>query len=148
MHKNIESYILDQPMTGTVMSKILANVIIKKGLVNVSEIWGSEVALYSAGLFAGTTDVIGLHNNKPSIIDFKNSLKEKKREWIDDYQAQLAAYALAHNEMYGTNIHRGVVMIATRDAKYQEFVFEGTDFDKSIDMWLSRLTQYYEKFPN
>ena len=144
MHTNLENYILDKPMSGTFMDRALANVIIKHGLCNVSEVWGIEVALYSTELFAGTTDLVGCHNGIPSIMDFKNSLREKKREWIDDYAAQLAAYSLAHNEMYGTNIQRGVIMIATRDATYQEFVFEGREFDRAVNLWLEALDKYYK----
>lgn len=144
MHTNLENYILDKPMVGTFMDRALANVIIKHGLCNVDEVWGTEVALYSTELFAGTTDLVGCHNGIPTIIDFKNSLREKKREWIDDYAAQLAAYSLAHNEMYGTNIQRGVIMIATRDATYQEFVFEGREFDRGVNLWLEALDKYYK----
>lgn len=148
MHDNLEKYILGQPMSGQYMTKALANVIIKHGLSKVDETWGTEVALYSKDLYAGTTDVIGLFQGTPAIIDFKNSLNDKKIEWIDDYRAQLAGYALAHNEMFGTNIHKGVVMIATRAGKYQEFVFEGTEFDKCIDLWMHKLQLYYANEEN
>lgn len=146
MHQNLENYILGKDMLGSFMSKTLANVIIKNGLVNVNEVWGTEVALYSTELFAGTCDVIGLHNNIPSIIDFKNSLKDKKKEWIENYFMQCCAYAMSHNEMYGTNISRGVVMIATREAKYQEFIIEGDEFKHYETMWLDRVYSYYEQF--
>lgn len=128
MHSNLENYILGKPMAGSFMAQTLAKVIIKDGLTKVDEVWGTEVALYATELYAGTTDLVGLHEGIPSIMDFKNSLKDKKREWIEDYFMQLAAYALAHNEMYGTDINRGVVMIATREGKYQEFVVEGDEF--------------------
>jgi len=146
MHKNIERYILGEDMSGTFMAKALAKVIIKHGLPKVDEIWGSEVSLYSPELYAGTTDLTGLHEGKPSIMDFKNSLREKKKEWIEDYFMQLAAYALSHNEMYGTDINRGVVMIATREAKYQEFVIEGTEFKHYETMWANKVCAYYDKF--
>jgi genome maintenance exonuclease 1 len=148
MHKNLENYILGKELTGQLMSKILAKVIIKQGLSKVSEVWGTEVALYSTGLYAGTTDLIGVHDGKPSIMDFKNSRKDKRREWIEDYFMQLAAYAMSHNEMYGTDIHRGVVMIATRDAKYQEFVIEDDEFIHYETMWANKLCVYYDKFGN
>src|ERR1035437_5099605 len=115
LHNNLENYILDKPLNGTFMQKALANVIIKQGLCKVSEVWGTEVALYSKELYAGTTDLTGIHDGKPSIMDFKNSLKEKKREWIEDYFMQCCAYKLSHDEMYGTDIQRCVIMIATRD---------------------------------
>lgn len=146
MHENLESYIHGKPMTGQFMTKALANVIIKKGLVNVNEVWGTEVALYSDRLYAGTTDLIGLHNNIPSIMDFKNSLNEKKKEWIEDYFMQLCAYATAHNEMFGTDIQKGVVMIATRDGKYQEFIIEGAEFTEYSVKWANRVCAYYDTY--
>lgn len=146
MHKNLENYILGEEMQGTFMAKALANVIIKNGLSKVDEVWGTEVSLYSSGLYAGTTDLIGVHQGIPSIMDFKNSLKDKKKEWIEDYFMQLAAYSLAHNEMYGTEINRGVVMIATRDAKYQEFIIEGDEFTHYETMWANKLCVYYDRF--
>ena len=133
-------------MKGSFMSQALAKVIIKEGLPKVDEIWGTEVALYAKELYAGTTDLIGVHEGIPSIMDFKNSLKDKKREWIEDYFMQLAAYAMAHNEMYGTTIRRGVVMIATRDVKYQEFIIEGDEFDQYTEKWAKKLYAYYDQY--
>ena len=146
MHKNLENYILGEPITGTFYAQTLAKVIIKQAFPKINEIWGSEVALYSKDLYAGTTDLVGIHEGIPSIMDFKNSLKEKKKEWIEDYFMQLAAYSLAHNEMYGTNIQRGVVMIATRDAKYQEFIIEGDEFVHYETMWANKVCAYYDRF--
>lgn len=148
MHKNLERYILGEDMTGTFMAKALAKVIIKEGLPKVNEIWGTEVALYAKGLYAGTTDLVGVHDGIPSIMDFKNSIREKKKEWIEDYFMQLAAYAMAHNEMYETDINRGVVMIATRDATYQEFIIEGDEFYYYQQMWAEKLCAYYDRFGN
>ena len=146
MHKNLENHILGENMTGNIMMKMLASVIIKNGLRKIDEVWGSEVALYAKGLYAGTTDVIGLFEGTPAIIDFKNSLKDKKREWIDDYFLQLVAYSMSHDEMFGTNISKGVVMIATRDLKYQEFIIEGDEFERYKMMWANRLCMYYDKY--
>lgn len=147
MHQNLENYILGKPMVGNYMEQGLAKLIVRKGLSNVNEVWGTEVALYSAGLYAGTTDLVGLHNGIPSIMDFKNSLKDKKKEWIEDYFMQLAAYSMAHNEMYGTDITNGVVMIATRDGKYQEFIITGDEFIHYQIMWANKVNQYYENLP-
>ena len=144
MHKNLENYILGESMGGTFMAQALAKVIIKEGLTKVSEVWGIEVSLYSTGLYAGTTDLIGVHNNIPSIMDFKNSLREKRKEWIEDYFMQLAAYALAHNEIHGTDIKKCVINIIDRDAKLQPFIIEGNEFDHYSDLWAQRLDQYYK----
>lgn len=146
MHKNLENYILDEPMSGTLMAKALAKVIIKNAFPKINEVWGTEVSLYSKDLYAGTTDLVGVHENIPSIMDFKNSLKDKRKEWIEDYFMQLAAYAISHNEMYGTSIARGVVMIATRDAKYQEFIIEGEEFRHYETMWANKVCAYYDEY--
>jgi hypothetical protein len=146
MHKNLENFILGEAMTGSFLSKTLANVIVKQGLSKVDEIWGTEVGVYASGLYAGTTDLVGVHEGVPAIMDFKNSLKDKKKEWIEDYFLQLTAYAMAHNEMYGTEINKGVVMIATREAKYQEFIIEGDEFTHYSTKWAEKLCAYYEGF--
>lgn len=146
MHKNLEKYILGEPMSGSFMAQTLAKLIIKEALPKVTEVWGVEVALYAKELYAGTTDIIGLHEGIPAIMDFKNSLRDKKKEWIEDYFMQLAAYAMAHNEMFGTAIRRGVVMIATRDVKYQEFIIEGEEFDHYTELWAKKLYAYYDQY--
>jgi len=146
MHKQLENYVLGKEVKGQFMAVTLANLIIKKGLCKVNEVWGSEVSLYSTGLYAGTTDLVGVHEGIPAIMDFKNSLKEKQKEWIEDYFMQLAAYALAHNEMYNTNIQKGVIMMATRDGKYQEFIIEGDEFTHYETMWANKVCTYYDRF--
>jgi genome maintenance exonuclease 1 len=103
------------------------------------------VTLYYPGLYAGATDVVGIYDGEQSIVDFKQSNKPKRREWIGDYKLQLAAYALAHNEVYNTNITKGVNLICTKDNLYQEFIFDGEDFRKAKYEWLRRVDQYYNE---
>jgi hypothetical protein len=146
MHNLLEDYILGREMKGQFMAMSLAKLIIKKGLCKVNEVWGTEVALYSTDLYAGTTDLVGLHENVPAIMDYKNSRQEKTKEMIEDYFMQLAAYALSHNEMYGTNIKKGVVMMATRAGKYLEFIIEGDEFTHYETMWANKVCSYYERF--
>jgi genome maintenance exonuclease 1 len=146
MHTNLENFILGKEMTGAYLSKTLANVIIKGCFHKISEVWGTEVAVYSTDLYAGTMDLVGLFDSTPSVMDFKNSLKDKKKEWIEDYFIQLAAYALAHNEMFGTEINQGVVMIATRDAKYQEFIIKGDEFKHYEVLWANKVCSYYDQY--
>ena len=137
-------------------SHAMAEVVVKEGLSKVDEFWGTEVALYFPDIYAGTTDCVGVHQGKESILDFKQSNKPKKREWIDDYFLQLAAYSEAHNELHGTKIARGVILMCVkpeldnqhyivRPPEYQEFVLEGNDFEKYRSMWWKRVEQYYTK---
>lgn len=152
MHKWIEDYIktgeLGVPGSNpySQQSHKMAQSIITQGLINCNEYWGTEVPLYFPKVYAGTTDLVGVHNGEPAIMDHKQSNKLKKREWIDDYFVQLAAYATAHNEVHGTNIRKGVIFMCTADNIYQEFIIEGAEFDGWVDKWFKRVEQYYMKF--
>lgn len=111
---------------------------------HVSEIWGSEVSLYYPEKYAGTTDLVGVYRDKPAIIDFKQSNKPKKRQWIEDYFCQLAAYALAHDKIHGTNIDNAVVLMAVRsDGSTAEFSTAGREFQGFKDMWMRRVDDYH-----
>jgi genome maintenance exonuclease 1 len=124
----------------------MAHTIISKGLSNCPEFWGTEVSLYFPKIYAGTTDLVGLHNSDEAILDFKQTNKPKKREWIEDYFLQLTAYANAHNEVYGTKIRKGVILMCSADNQYQEFIVEGNEFDEWSDRWWKRVEEYYTKF--
>ena len=126
----------------------MAQCVIDQGLSNVSEIWGVEIPLYFPSLYAGTTDGVGIHLGEESILDYKQTNRPKKQEWIEDYYLQLTAYALAHNEVYGTNIRKGVVLMCVKPGDdgiptYQEFILESKDFDYWSNQWWHRLELYY-----
>ena len=149
MHKWLENYVLtgNAGEAGTnpysIQSYNMAQTIINNGLVNCNEFWGTEVQLYFPGLYAGTTDLVGVHAGQEAIMDHKQTNKPKKREWIEDYFVQLTAYALAHNEVWGTNIRKGVIFMCSADNEYQEFIIEGTEFDHYQELWLQRIEQFY-----
>jgi len=109
---------------------------------NLNEIWGSEVSLHYPGKYAGTTDLVGVYRGNPSIIDFKQSLKPKKHEWIEDYFHQLAAYALAHDIVHGTSIKHGYVLISLQTGGTQEFSTSGAEFDRYKAAWLERVDRF------
>jgi len=121
----------------------MANTIIDKGLTDLSEIWGSEVTLYYPGLYAGATDIVGIYQDRQSIVDFKQTNKPKKREWIEDYFLQMAAYSMAHNYVYGTDIDQGVILMCTPDCFFQKFTVNGQEFKNWKMEWLKRVDQYY-----
>lgn len=152
MHKWIEDYIktgvLGEPGSNpySIQSHKMAQSIIYQGLSKCNEYWGTEVPLYYPKIYAGTTDLVGVHDGEPAIMDHKQSNKLKKKEWIDDYFIQLAAYANAHNEVHGTNIRKGVIFMCTADNIYQEFIISGTEFDMWTDKWFKRVEQYYTQF--
>jgi genome maintenance exonuclease 1 len=148
MHTHLEKFLLGEGYldltTEGQASRTMADEIINKGLKNrLVEFWGLEVTLYYPELYAGATDVVGVYDGEESIVDFKQSNKPKRREWIEDYKLQLAGYALAHNEVYGTNIMKGVNLICTKDNLYQEFIFDGEEFKQAKYEFLKRVDQYY-----
>ena len=152
MHKWLETYIKNgdtgEPGSNpySKQSHEMAHKIIENGLKHCDEFWGTEISLYFPQVYAGTTDLVGIHKGVECIMDHKQTNKPKKREWIDDYFLQLAAYATAHNEIHNTKIRKGVVFMCSQDYKYQEFVVEGIEFDNYIGKWFDRLEQYYIKF--
>jgi len=135
-------------------SHAMASTVIDQGLKNVSEFWGVEIPLYFPGVYAGTADGAGIHLGDETILDYKQSNRPKRREWIGDYFMQLAAYAEAHNAVYGTMIRKGVILMCVRpdlDAQnnivsppeYQEFLIEGDEFEHYRQEWWKRVEQYY-----
>ena len=121
----------------------MAHIIIEQGLSNATEFWGTEVPLYFPQVYAGTTDCLGVYNGKPAILDFKQTNKPKKTEWIADYFMQLCAYAAAHNEVHGTDIKQGVILMCSKDFQYQTWTIEGEDFEEYSRQWWSRVGEYY-----
>ena len=147
MHKILEKYVLDEGyLDETTVGKQAHNMaiqVIQNGLINMTEYYGTECTLYYPGLYAGQTDLVGIHKGQDAIIDFKQSNKPKRREWIEDYCLQLAAYAMAHNILFNTKITKGVVMMCTKDNYYQEFVIEGNEFQTHMHNFLRRVDEYY-----
>ncbi len=151
MHAHLEAYVLGQERPGgtnygRVMAKKMADTIITEGLVHVDEVWGVEAHLHYHNLWAGTTDMIGVWQGQPAIIDFKTTIKPKKREWVEDYRMQLAAYAMSHNLIYGTDIKTTVVLMCSRECEFQQFVWSGYEFEESTMLWSQRVAEYYDKF--
>jgi genome maintenance exonuclease 1 len=157
VHLHLEKYILEEDRPGGTnlihqMAHSLSDIVIEKGLSNIDEVWGTEVPLYYPGLYAGTADCIGVWKGRPAMIDFKTTRKPKKREWIDDYFLQCAAYAEAHNQLFGTEIKTSVIMMIGWDEEadnmgnYQEFVVQDEEFDKYSLQWANKVQEYFDKF--
>ena len=148
MHKFLEHYILgtgydDLTELGQ-KAKAMAEKVIDIGLAPVEKYYGSEVTLYYPGLYAGSTDLVCVHNGKDSIVDFKQSNRPKREDWIDDYKMQIAAYAMAHDYVHKSNIEQGIIMVCTPDLYYQEFTVSGADLRSWKHKFLKRLDMYHE----
>ena len=152
MHTYLEGYIkderhLDLTALGQEAGR-MADVVIRSGLGDLEEVWGTEVTLYYPGLYAGQTDVVGIYNGRESIIDFKQTNKPKQREWIGDYFVQLAAYAMAHNYVYGTKIQSGVILMCSKDCFFQKFEVSDQKFQGYMHEFLRRVDQFYQQKPD
>ena len=125
----------------------MAKRIIESGLGELDEVWGQEVTLYYPGLYAGATDIVGVYEGQPAIIDFKQTNKPKKREWISDYFCQLGAYCMAHNYVYGTKIQSGIILMCSKDLLFQKFEVSGREFVRHQHDFLRKIDQYYQNVP-
>ena len=148
MHNSLEKHVKGQerkPGSNLIHQKAhkMANVIIENGLKDVTEVWGSEVSLHYPELYAGTTDLVGVYNGAPAIMDFKQARRLKKKEWVEDYFLQLVAYSEAHNKIYDTQINAGRVFICTQANEFQ--TFEIDNYDHWVGQWYAKLEQYYKQ---
>ena len=149
LHKCLEKYILnkrdlkyfdDTPLGRR--ARKMANIIIGRAFFNLDEVWGCEVHLAGEN-YAGTTDVVGIFDGKPAIIDFKQTNRPKREEWIEDYYLQLTAYALAHNYSFGTNVSQGYILMCSREGYFQQFHLTPDMFPVYSEKWKKRLEAYY-----
>ena len=160
MHKYLEDYVdfgeLPTPGGNPFAKKAhkMAQEVVKHAMGDVDEIWGSEVALYVPQMYAGTTDLVGQYKGQPCIMDFKQTNKPKKLEYVQNYFLQLVAYAEAHNAIHNTNIREGHIFMCSRGddgmelggETYQQFDVWPHEYDEWRTEWYNRVYTYYEKF--
>lgn len=147
-HKLVENYLLKEeskPKSNLVwqMAEKISKPIITNLHVHMDELWGVECTLFYPGLYAGTSDCVAVYRGEPAILDFKTSKKIKKREWIENYFLQCTAYALAHNQMFNTDIKNCYILMVDRDGNFKEFDLS-TDFELYSNKWSEIVDKYYE----
>ena len=151
MHTFLEKYLLGQLNLELLedednKSKKMADEIIEQGIKGkLSEIWGTESCLAYPGKYAGTCDAVGVYEGQETIIDFKQSNKPKKEEWIEDYYLQLGAYSLAHNVVYNSRITQGIVLLCTVDNLFQDFRIQSAKLEEYQNKFLEKVEQYYHQ---
>ena len=127
-----------------IQAEKMAKKIVEEAFKDITEVWGSEIHLYYPNKYAGTADMIGVYKGRPTVMDFKQTNRPKKREWIQDYLMQLAAYAQAHNKLFNTEIEQGVILMCSRDLTFQRFELTGEKFNRAGDSFMKRLEKYSE----
>jgi hypothetical protein len=151
MHSHLEKYLLGQLNLELLeeddnKSKKMADEIIEQGIKGkLSEIFGIEATLYYPRKYAGTCDAVGVYEGQETIIDFKQSNKPKKEEWIEDYYLQLGAYSLAHNIVYNSRITQGIILLCTVDNLFQDFRIQGEKLQEYQNKFLEKVEQYYHQ---
>ena len=145
MHYVLENYLngigyLNLSTDGAT-ARIMAHKIIDN-LDPLKLIYGSEVSLAYEDKWAGSTDLVGQFKGKETIIDFKQSNKLKKEEWIEDYFYQIAAYSLAHKKNYGP-IEQGLIAMCTKDGQYQQFLMDEKKLSEYESKWFDRVQKYH-----
>ena len=126
------------------MAKGMSQKLIDDALNSISEVYGLEAHLVLNDLYAGTADCVGIYEDKQTIIDFKQSNKPKKAEYIDSWFLQTSAYSLAHNIVYNTNITSCVILVCTVDNLFQEFKIQGPELITYQNLFLGRLKKFNE----
>ncbi|VVC05146.1 Uncharacterised protein [uncultured archaeon] len=124
----------------------MAEKISQQGLSKVTRYYGSEVSLYCPSLYAGTTDCVADIDGELTIVDFKQSNHEKLDAYVEGYKQQIGAYAICHDELYGTHIRQGAIMMCTPDLIYQEWIIHEAELEKFKEIWLNNLQIYYANY--
>ena len=149
MHKFLECHIkgigYDDITNIGVIGKRMAKLIVESALPSVDEYWGCEAPLFYPTFYGGTADCTGVWRDQPAIIDFKQTNKPKDIKWIGDYFIQLAAYIMAHDALFGSEIKAGVILMAARNMTLQMFTITGQRLDDYKYKWLKRCEEYYNE---
>jgi hypothetical protein len=145
MHKTLECFLDNEPLALgqdwlALRGHEMALRLINKYFCHLTSICGSEVNLHYKDRYAGTTDLVATYRGRLAIVDYKQAVKPKRHEHITDYFHQLAAYADAHDDMYGTSIDFGVILVAVQDGTTQEFTTTGREFVNFRAQWRERVT--------
>jgi ATP-dependent exoDNAse (exonuclease V) beta subunit len=149
LHTLIERYLkgeeLFTPIPGyeiQAQNKAALNAI-KQKLDKIEEIWCIEESMYSDILeLAGRCDCVGVYKGRPCIIDFKTAGRIKNDKDIEDYKYQLAAYAIMHNELFGTSIEHGTILMVADSGFPLEFNFDLVPFFEPL---YERVQLFYQK---
>ena len=73
--------------------------------VDIDETWAKEMGVVSTRhKYRGKFDGVGIYRGRETVWDYKKTNKIKTPSGVKKYLKQCSAYAIAHNEMYGSNI--------------------------------------------
>ena len=144
VHQIMEDYILQQdPITKPMPVHLDTARSLKKWV----DIYVGDVKLVEGQLFshhlktAGTVDLVAEWDGQMAIIDWKTSKYAKKREYIESYFMQEAAYAVMFEERTGIPVKRLVTAIAYDEPN------GGTQlFIEDRDDWIGKFIELREMY--
>ncbi len=149
MHKYLEHYVSKEQhfydeSENYGIAKKLAQLVIENFINNIDEAWGTEVSVLYKNVYAGTIDLIGMIDDKLCIVDYKSSYRHKSKNEMEEYFLQLAAYAIAHDWQYKTNIDSIIVLLAIRNGQFEKTSISQDDLESYKLKWLSRLEKFHK----
>ncbi len=114
----------------------------RKILGAIGEVSAIEQPVYHSQLqYAGTLDLLANWQGVLTLFDFKTSHREKRSKWLSDARLQIAAYRGAYEQLFGTAIEQGLVIVISPMAG-QLFSLEREELEQYWQKWLTRLGQY------
>ncbi len=146
VHTMVEQFLKKQPINcpNATQNDISLFNSLKLKLKPINKIYGQEVVLYSNLIeIAGRCDFIGEYDGIPVIADWKTSSKIKDINMIEDYFIQASFYAIAHNEMFGTDIQNIIIFIAVENSLPQ--VFKKSISNDYVDKLMDKAEKFYKE---
>lgn len=160
MHDHLEALLLKKefipnpdcnPDEHLKMAKQMSKAIQWYGWRKMREVWAVEIPLHFGDLYAGRTDLVGVYDGKPAIMDYKTSKFIKMPEHLKKYRLQMAAYALAMEKMFGQRFECGVNFFALRPNPEFNKAAESHVVEMDAEMmleykvqWIEILMDYYD----
>ena len=150
MHEYLDCYVTDKKIedldseNSKIASK-LSEVIINNIFPKVDSFISTEATVHNNHEYAGTLDLLALVDGKLTIIDYKSSYRPKSSLQIDEHFQQLAAYALAHDNMHNTQIEQAMIFVVYKESyKYEILTSDSLLLNKYKLMWNETLHYYKE----
>ena len=109
-----------------------------------------EGAVWHPDGFLGFPDALVVRRGQLCLCDWKTARKPKRREWIEDYCLQVAAYAAAVDWVYREQeiqVEQAVVAIALNETKAQIFQLTSKELKSYQQQFQQRLALFYDQTP-
>jgi genome maintenance exonuclease 1 len=149
VHKAIERHLLNEEVD-VLRENMMPNVRnlfvkMKKELVKINNIHCLESKLFSHELkLAGQVDCVAEYNGVLSVIDFKTSVRLKKKEDIENYFMQGVAYGTMFTELTGLPFEQVVIIIGVDTADFcQTMSVKGDDLKVYREKLQGYIDEYY-----